>query len=473
MMFRVPKRGLWLPVIAAAYLAPSHPALAEPHSVVHIDDHPQEAAAWSAWRSLQKHYSQAVSGLQPQVVERDWVYTLIGLPGDGDAQGGCQRLREAGHQCFVTQANFTGAPDSSAARPNPEPIASTTDQGDTPPPSRPQSQQQSQPQRQPQSPSQIRPPTGDRPGIQLALYHQRNIAEQGWQSLLARFPDLLTDALPVYRSLHGYIALQAVAGNAAERDALCASLRQRGAECLPATVPLPEGLSAWPDADDPAADEIAPNNAPNPDSTAAANSATAADTPPESPQSGLENAPPEGERPAAQAPPTPPKPPPHFGQGGPTFDYAASPLGPDSILISVSDRKLLYQARDGTVYVWPVAVGRHWSYHVFGETEITQKRSHPTWTPPPEMRKRNPKLPRSMGPGPHNPLGAYALNLGFPYIRIHGTNKPHSVGHAASSGCYRMHADAIKFLFQSVSVGTQVRVTPDPLAAHMQMTAAE
>jgi hypothetical protein len=36
-----------------------------------------------------------------------------------------------------------------------------------------------------------------------------------------------------------------------------------------------------------------------------------------------------------------------------------------------------------------------------------------------------------------------------------------------------MHADAIKFLFQSVSVGTRVRVSPKPLGALMQVTAAD
>lgn len=603
MMFRVTKRGQWLPLLTAVCLAPCHQTLAATHAVVHIDDHPQEAAAWSAWRSLQERHPQATAGLQPQVVERDWVYTLIGIPNDGDAQGGCQRLRRAGHQCFVTEARFNSTRATSSVPPEPTPTKatragadeSTTDPSDkTAPPEATEAsgsreivdnietangtesveeagtaenteasgnETVGEPQiadavdtpsatgaNPPQSPLAMSPTvdapavaatgTGigtnavahsdgnapsspapskpriqavseERPGMQLALYHQRELAEQGWQLLVKRFPDLLTDTLPVYRRFQHYIALQAVVDNPEQRDALCAGLRLRGAECIPTSVPLPDGLSAWPAPDASLPDESSPDQAP-PEGTSPAQPAV--DGAPESGsmdasaarqpapeladdierasteeartgessagqastgQASIGEAAPEDQPKEAAAAAPPPEPPPKFAHGGPTFDYAASPLGPDSILISIADRKLLYQARDGTVFVWPVAVGRHWSYHIFGDTEITQKRAHPTWTPPPDMRKRNPKLPRSMGPGPHNPLGAYALNLGFPYIRIHGTNKPYSVGRATSSGCYRMHADAIKFLFRSVSVGTPVRVSPKPLAAHMQVTAAQ
>lgn len=162
---------------------------------------------------------------------------------------------------------------------------------------------------------------------------------------------------------------------------------------------------------------------------------------------------------------------PSFGAGGATANYGPSPLGPNSIVISIPDRKLQFHAPDGNVYVWPVAVARNEAYTIYGDTEVTLKRPNPTWVPTPNMRANDPSLPASVGPGPSNPLGAYALNLGFPYIRIHGTNNPDSVGYAASSGCYRMHADAIEFLFNSVDVGTRVRVSNQPLGEERQSAA--
>jgi lipoprotein-anchoring transpeptidase ErfK/SrfK len=57
-----------------------------------------------------------------------------------------------------------------------------------------------------------------------------------------------------------------------------------------------------------------------------------------------------------------------------------------------------------------------------GRTEVTLKRPEPEWRPTPNMLERNPDLPRYVGPGPDNPLGTRALNLSWPYYRIHGTN---------------------------------------------------
>ncbi|CAK0775065.1 hypothetical protein WCLP8_5210022 [uncultured Gammaproteobacteria bacterium] len=132
----------------------------------------------------------------------------------------------------------------------------------------------------------------------------------------------------------------------------------------------------------------------------------------------------------------------------------------DHIVISVADRKLYYTTPDGRELSFPVGIGRHASLIVFGETEVVRKRRHPAWRPTPDMRRRDPTLPSVVGPGPHNPMGLYALDLGWAYIRIHGTNKPESVGHASSSGCYRMLASDIRELFSMVDVGTRVKVVP-------------
>jgi len=76
------------------------------------------------------------------------------------------------------------------------------------------------------------------------------------------------------------------------------------------------------------------------------------------------------------------------------------------------------------------------------------------------MVARQPYLPRWVGGGPGNPLGARALYLGNTDYRIHGTNVPSSIGQHVSSGCIRMlNADVID-LYGRVGIGTKVIVLP-------------
>jgi lipoprotein-anchoring transpeptidase ErfK/SrfK len=63
-----------------------------------------------------------------------------------------------------------------------------------------------------------------------------------------------------------------------------------------------------------------------------------------------------------------------------------------------------------------------------------------------------------MAGGPGNPLGARALYLGDTIYRIHGTNQPRTIGHAVSSGCFRMVNRDVIDLFDRVPVGTKVVV---------------
>jgi hypothetical protein len=81
------------------------------------------------------------------------------------------------------------------------------------------------------------------------------------------------------------------------------------------------------------------------------------------------------------------------------------------------------------------------------------------------MVARQPYLPRWIGGGPGNPLGARALYLGHTDYRIHGTNDPTSIGKHMSSGCIRLlNADVID-LYNRVGIGTKVIVLPDRRAA--------
>ena len=97
---------------------------------------------------------------------------------------------------------------------------------------------------------------------------------------------------------------------------------------------------------------------------------------------------------------------------------------------------------------------------------VGRKAEWPSWTPPAEMLKRRPDLPRFMAGGEDNPLGARAMYLyngsGRDSIfRIHGTNEEATIGEDVSSGCIRMmNADVID-LYSRVKVGTRVVVLKD------------
>ena len=104
-----------------------------------------------------------------------------------------------------------------------------------------------------------------------------------------------------------------------------------------------------------------------------------------------------------------------------------------------------------------VGVGRD-GFRFSGVHRITMKKEWPDWTPPAQMLKRRPDLPRHMKGGPENPLGARALYLGSTLYRIHGTDEPDTIGQAVSSGCFRMTNSHVTDLANRVGVGTVVIV---------------
>jgi len=120
----------------------------------------------------------------------------------------------------------------------------------------------------------------------------------------------------------------------------------------------------------------------------------------------------------------------------------------------------------GRALRYGIGVGRTgftWS----GVEKISRKSEWPDWSPPAEMIARQPYLPRWVGGGPGNPLGARALYLGNTDYRIHGTNNPATIGQHVSSGCIRMRNADVADLYDRVSIGTKVVVL-----ANDQRTAA-
>ena len=148
--------------------------------------------------------------------------------------------------------------------------------------------------------------------------------------------------------------------------------------------------------------------------------------------------------------------------------FVADPTGrpPGSILINTRRRKLFFVLQDGKAIEYGVGVGRA-GFNWKGRAHIARKAEWPAWHPPKEMiarelKKYGRRLPDRMEGGPKNPLGARALYLfqgkKDTLYRIHGTNAPHTIGRAMSSGCIRMLNEEVIDLYSRVRIGAKVEV---------------
>lgn len=128
-----------------------------------------------------------------------------------------------------------------------------------------------------------------------------------------------------------------------------------------------------------------------------------------------------------------------------------------TIIIDTAHTFLYLTLGHGMAMRYGIGVGRQgftWS----GVETIVRKAEWPDWIPPAQMVARQPYLPRWVGGGPGNPLGARALYLGNTEYRIHGTNDPSTIGKRVSSGCIRLQNDDIIDLYNRVGIGTKVVV---------------
>ena len=133
------------------------------------------------------------------------------------------------------------------------------------------------------------------------------------------------------------------------------------------------------------------------------------------------------------------------------------PYKPGTIIISTPERRMYFVLPGKKAIKYGVGVGRpgfEWS----GVKVISRKQEWPDWTPPEQMLKRRPDLPRHMDGGINNPLGARAMYLGSSLYRIHGSNEPQTIGQAVSSGCIRMTNEDVVDLFDRARIGTKVVV---------------
>jgi lipoprotein-anchoring transpeptidase ErfK/SrfK len=134
---------------------------------------------------------------------------------------------------------------------------------------------------------------------------------------------------------------------------------------------------------------------------------------------------------------------------------------PGTIIVHTAERFLYLVQGNNRAIRYGVGVGRD-GFRWAGIHKITRKSEWPDWTPPPEMIERQPYLPRFMAGGPGNPMGARALYIGVTVYRVHGTNQPQTIGHAVSSGCFRLVNPDVIDLYDRVPVGTKIVVRHAP-----------
>ena len=143
----------------------------------------------------------------------------------------------------------------------------------------------------------------------------------------------------------------------------------------------------------------------------------------------------------------------------------------EGIVLNIPEMRLYYfppRKKNESIQVktYPLGIGREGWGTPYVKTRVIEKKKNPYWNPPESIREEHAAngdpLPASIGPGPDNPLGNYAMRLGLPSYLIHGTNKPFGVGMRVSHGCIRLYPEDIEELFQQVGLGTPVRIINQP-----------
>ncbi len=144
----------------------------------------------------------------------------------------------------------------------------------------------------------------------------------------------------------------------------------------------------------------------------------------------------------------------------------------EGIVINIPAMRLFYypahkKEEPAEVITYPIGIGRvGWSTPE-GATKIVKRTLDPVWTVPVSIRKEHAEmgdeLPPVVGPGPDNPLGRHSFTLQWQGYLVHGTNKPYGVGMRSSHGCIRLYPEDIEQLFDTVPLGTKLRVVNQPV----------
>lgn len=137
---------------------------------------------------------------------------------------------------------------------------------------------------------------------------------------------------------------------------------------------------------------------------------------------------------------------------------------PGTIIVDPANYFVYRIEGDGKATRYGANVGRE-GFLWHGEAYVGRKAEWPTWTPPPEMIKRQPevaKYARGMPGGPENPLGARTLylyqNNRYTLYTLYSTSDPDSVGANVTSGCTGLLTQDMIDLYDRTTVGTKVIV---------------
>ena len=147
--------------------------------------------------------------------------------------------------------------------------------------------------------------------------------------------------------------------------------------------------------------------------------------------------------------------------------FILPPTEKKGIIVNLAELRLYYfPPNSHKVITYPVGIGREGWDTPLGISYIGSKTRNPTWNVPESIRNFRANegviLPRSVAPGPDNPLGGFALRLASTTYLIHGTNDYTGVGRRSSSGCIRMLPEDVERLFDEVQPKTAINIVNSP-----------
>ena len=148
-----------------------------------------------------------------------------------------------------------------------------------------------------------------------------------------------------------------------------------------------------------------------------------------------------------------------------TVSYASNEA-PGTIIVDPSNYYVYRVEGDGVATRYGANVGRSgflWN----GDAYVGRKAEWATWTPPPEMIKRQPESAKYAGGMPgglDNPLGARTLYLyqngKYTLYTIYASSAPESIGNGITSGCVGLLSQDMIDLYARTPVKTKVVVLP-------------
>lgn len=163
-------------------------------------------------------------------------------------------------------------------------------------------------------------------------------------------------------------------------------------------------------------------------------------------------------------------------QHGPVLiptEYILPPKPWTGIVINISQRRLFYfptpaKGEPAKVITLPISIAREGWSTPLGDTKIVGKHKDPAWWVPKSIQEEHraegiEDFPEYFPPGPDNPMGMLAIQLGFKSIFIHGTNRPWGVGMRTSHGCLHLYPEDAVVLFDLIKPGVPVRVIDEPV----------